>query len=94
MFDVVRIEQLRDEYPINLLKVIAAEQTRFEFNADEITQNENISTELKQYNTTIDVTVQRYNGIVKQLDNKITELKKLKAEQKHLNQIHIYRHKE
>ena len=94
MFDVVRIEQLRDEYPINLLKVIAAEQTRFEFNADEITQNENISTELKQYNTTIDVTVQRYNGIVKQLDNKITELKKLKAEQKHLNLIHIFRHKE
>ena len=64
------------------------------FNRYEITQNENISTELKQYNTTIDVTVQRYNGIVKQLDNKITELKKLKAEQKHLNLIHIFRHKE
>ena len=39
MFDVARIEQLRDEYPINLLKVIAAEQTRFEFNADEITED-------------------------------------------------------
>ena len=64
------------------------------FNRYEITQNENISAELKQYNTTIDVTVQRYNGIVKQLDNKITELKKLKAEQKHLNLIHIFRHKE
>ena len=64
------------------------------FNRYEITQNENISAELKQYNTTIDVTVQRYNGIVKQLDNKITELKKLKAEQKHLNPIHIFRHKE
>ena len=39
MFDVARIEQLRDEYPINLLKTIAAEQTRFEFNADEITED-------------------------------------------------------
>ena len=39
MSDVTRMEQLRDEYPINLLKVIAAEQTRFEFNADEITQD-------------------------------------------------------
>lgn len=28
------------------------------------------------------------------LDNKITELKKMKAEQKHLNPIHIFRHKE
>ncbi|MDY5230315.1 MAG: MobQ family relaxase [Eubacteriales bacterium] len=64
------------------------------FNRYEITQNENISAELKQYNTTIDVTVQRYNGIVKQLDDKITELKKLKAEQKHLNPIHIFRHKD
>ena len=34
-----RIEQLRDEYPINLLKTIASEQTRFEFNADEITED-------------------------------------------------------
>ena len=39
MFDVARIEQLRDEYPINLLKTIAKEQTRFEFNADEITED-------------------------------------------------------
>lgn len=69
-------------------------RNRYIFNRYEITQNENISTELKQYNTTIDVTVQRYNGIVKQLDNKITELKKMKAEQKHLNPIHIFRHKE
>lgn len=36
---MARIEQLRDEYPINLLKTIAAEQTRFEFNADEITED-------------------------------------------------------
>lgn len=69
-------------------------RNRYIFNRYEITQNENISTELKQYNTTIDVTVQRYNGIVQQLDNKITELKKMKAEQKHLNPIHIFRHKE
>lgn len=69
-------------------------RNRYIFNHYEITQNENISTELKQYNTTIDVTVQRYNGIVQQLDNKITELKKMKAEQKHLNPIHIFRHKE
>lgn len=69
-------------------------RNRYIFNRYEITQNENISTELKQYNTTIDVTVQRYNGIVQQLDNKITELKKMKAEQKHLNPIHIIRHKE
>ena len=69
-------------------------RNRYIFNRYEITQNENISAELKQYNTTIDVTVQRYNGIVKQLDNKITELKKMKAEQKHLNPIHIFRHKE
>ena len=39
MFDVERIEQLRDEYPINLLETIAAEQTHFEFNADEITED-------------------------------------------------------
>ena len=39
MSDVARMEQLRDEYPINLLEVIAVEQTRFEFNADEITQD-------------------------------------------------------
>ena len=69
-------------------------RNRYIFNRYEITQNENISTELKQYNTTIDVTVQRYNGIVQQLDNKITELMKMKAEQKHLNPIHIFRHKE
>ena len=69
-------------------------RNRYIFNRYEITQNENISTEPKQYNTTIDVTVQRYNGIVQQLDNKITELKKMKAEQKHLNPIHIFRHKE
>ena len=69
-------------------------RNRYIFNRYEITQNENISTELKQYNTTIDVTVQRYNGIVQQLDNKITELKKMKSEQKHLNPIHIFRHKE
>lgn len=69
-------------------------RNRYIFNRYEITQNENISTELKQYNTTIDVTVQRYNGIVQQLDNKITELKKMKAEQIHLNPIHIFRHKE
>lgn len=69
-------------------------RNRYIFNRYEITQNENISTELKQYNTTIDVTVQRCNGIVQQLDNKITELKKMKAEQKHLNPIHIFRHKE
>lgn len=69
-------------------------RNRYIFNRYEITQNENISTELKQYNTTIDVAVQRYNGIVQQLDNKITELKKMKAEQKHLNPIHIFRHKE
>ena len=69
-------------------------RNRYIFNRYEITQNENISTELKQYNTTIDVTVQRYNGIVQQLDNKITELKKMKAEQKHLNPIHIFLHKE
>ena len=69
-------------------------RNRYIFNRYEITQNENISTELKQYNTTIDDTVQRYNGIVQQLDNKITELKKMKAEQKHLNPIHIFRHKE
>ena len=69
-------------------------RNRYIFNRYEITQNENISTELKQYNTTIDVTVQRYNGIVQQLYNKITELKKMKAEQKHLNPIHIFRHKE
>lgn len=36
---MARIEQLRDEYPINLLKTIAAEQTHFEFNADEITED-------------------------------------------------------
>ena len=69
-------------------------RNRYIFNRYEITQDENISTELKQYNTTIDVSVQRYNGIVQQLDNKITELKKMKAEQKHLNPIHIFRHKE
>ena len=39
MIDVARLEQLRDEYPINLLKTIAKEQTRFEFNADEITED-------------------------------------------------------
>lgn len=36
---MARVEQLRDEYPINLLKTIAAEQTRFEFNADELTDD-------------------------------------------------------
>lgn len=77
------------------LKEIFDEEVGSEDNLNAVvTQNENISTELKQYNTTIDVTVQRYNGIVQQLDNKITELKKMKAEQKHLNPIHIFRHKE
>lgn len=40
---------------------------RFIFNRYEITQNENISAELKQDNATIKFTVQKYNVIVKQL---------------------------
>lgn len=69
-------------------------RNRFIFIRYEIIHNENISTELKQDNTTIDVTIQNYNGIVKKLNNSITELKNLKIEQKNLNPIHIFRHKE
>lgn len=69
-------------------------RNRFIFNRYEITHNENISAELQQDNTTIDVTIQKYNRIVKQLDDSIAELKKLKNEQKNLNPIHIFRHKE
>ena len=69
-------------------------RNRFIFNRYEITHNENISAELKEGNTIIDITIQKFNGIVKQLDDNIAELKKLKAEQKNLNPIHIFRHKE
>lgn len=69
-------------------------RNRFIFNRYEIAHNENISAELKQDNTTIDVTIQKYNGIVKQLNDSIVKLKKLKAEQKNLKPIHIFRHKE
>lgn len=69
-------------------------RNRFIFNRYEITHNKNISAKLKQDNTTIDVTIQKYNGVVKQLNDNIVTLKKLKAEQKNLKPIHIFRHKE
>ncbi len=69
-------------------------RNRFIFNRYEITHNENISEELKKDNTTINVTIQKYNGVVKQLNDNIVTLKKLKAEQKNLKPIHIFRHKE
>ena len=79
MFDVARIEQLRDEYPINLLKTIAAEKTCFEFNADEITEDkiDGLALSIRAFNNLKKIGCNTVADVVELTEEKILSVKNL-----------------